>query len=246
MNKQTDIFTKVGHGPNLIFLHGWKQDRHTWDGVIDHLKNDFTCWTLDLPGFGQNPRPKNTWSPADYAKWVGEFITEHKIKDPIIIGHSFGGRVALFLASNDLKLKIKNLKLVLYATPGFREPLPRFTNMAGALARATKTWLPIHKLPLVKQVRERLQSRDFKEADTMQDIFLAAIEYDLSDAMSKIDSEVLLLWGEDDTEVPLKIGEAMHHAIPHSVLKTMPNAGHFAHLQNPSLFAGIIRSFAKD
>lgn len=229
----------------MIFLHGWKQDRHTWDGVVEHLKQDFTCWTLDLPGFGQNPRPDTAWTPADYANWVGEFVQKNSIKNPIIVGHSFGGRVAIILASDPSIFHIPYSIFVLYATPGFRQPLPRFTSMAGALARATKSWTPLRKFPLVKQIKEHLQSRDFKESDDMQDIFVATIEYDLSAKMTAIKTPTMLIWGEKDVEVPLKIGIAMQAAIPDSVLKIMPSGSHFAHRENPALFAGLVRKFAQ-
>ncbi len=235
-----NYYTKTGLGRDIIFLHGWMQNRHTWDGVIAAIGNNFTCWALDLPGFGANARPKSTWNPRHYAKWVRDFITHHKIKNPLVVGHSFGGRVAIELANMD----IPGATFILYATPGLRLPLSRFTTISQAMYKAVKKrWLPLDRLPLVKRVKDRFRSTDAKNAHEMYDIFAASIDFELTPTMTKMSRPTLIIWGENDAEVPLKIGLAMQKLIPNSELKTIPRATHFAHLEQAQLFAGILRSF---
>lgn len=238
-----NYYTKTGRGKDIVFLHGWMQDRHTWDIVVDQLKDEFTCWTLDLPGFGTNPRPKTTWNPRHYAKWVLDFIKQNNVKNPLIVGHSFGGRVAIELAIMD----IPYTQYVLYATPGLRQPLSRFTTISQAMYKSIKKrWLPLDKLPLVTRIKDRFRSADAKSAKAMYDIFAASIDFDLTPSMVKISQPTLLIWGENDAEVPLKIGMAMQQAIANSKLKTIPKATHFAHFEQPKLFAGILRKFISD
>ena len=240
---EQNFFTKTGRGGNIIFLHGWMQDRNTWDLVVDQLKDELTCWTLDLPGFGTNPRPKTTWNPRHYAKWVLDFIKQNNIKDPLILGHSFGGRVAIELANMD----ITNARYVLYATPGLRQPLSRFTTISGAMYKSIKKrWLPLDKLPLVTRIKDRFRSADAKSAKKMYDIFAASIDFNLVPTLTKMTAPTLLVWGENDAEVPLKIGMAMQQSISDSKLEVIPQSSHFAHLEKPELFAGIIRKFNRD
>lgn len=244
MTNQSNYSACRGSGPNILFLHGWKQNRHSWDTVVENLKGDFTCWTVDLPGFGDNPRPNASWTPAHYANWVAQFIKKNAIGHPVIVGHSFGGRIAVVLASNPRHYGINNASFIFYATPGFREALPFSKSITQALGRAIKkTWLPLNKAKLFLKLRDRLSSADYRESEELRDIFLATINYDLRSAMQHITNPVLLIWGEEDAEVPITIGQAMKHAITDAELKIIPDAGHFAHRENPSLFAGIIRSF---
>ncbi len=240
MDNTFSYFSKRGKGPNVLFLHGWQQDRHTWDGVVTQLQHDFTCWTLDLPGFGQNPRPTEAWSIQEYAEYVQQFIDHHKLHDVSIVGHSFGGRIAIVLGKDTEHIK----QIVLYATPGFREALPLRASIAQAFAKAMqKTSFGLDKTSLYKSIRNRFRSRDFRQANELQDIFLNTIKYDLKPSIATITVPTLLVWGEVDSEVPIAIGHAMQKAIPNSVLKTMPQCSHFAHLENPTLFSGIVRNF---
>lgn len=236
-------FTKTGQGRDVVFLHGWMQDRHAWDTVISALGNHYTSWALDLPGFGQNPRPKSTWNPRHYAKWVLDFIKQNNIKNPLILGHSFGGRVAIELANMD----IPNARYVLYATPGLRQPLSRFTTISQALYKSIKKrWLPLDKLPLVTRIKDRFRSVDAKSAKSMYDIFAASIDFNLVPTMTKMSAPTLLVWGENDAEVPLKIGLAMQNLIVNSEIMIIPRGTHFAHLEHPQLFAGLVRKFVSN
>ncbi len=249
--EKTQIYSKVGSGPDLLFLHGWQHDRHTWDGVVQYLKDDFTCWLVDLPGFGQNPRPKTVWNITNYAQWVGEFITEHQLKNPVVVGHSFGGRIAIVLTAEPVDNKnvtrstLHVSRLVLYATPGVRQPISSFHSLAQALYRGVKkTGIPISQSKLFKKMQQKLRSQDYNQSGNMQDIFLATINFDLEPYLSQIPTPTLLLWGENDAIVPLTIGHAMHQIIPESDMKVIPKTTHLAHLEQPRLFSGYIRNFA--
>ncbi len=223
----------------LVFLHGWKQDKQTWNTVISHLEAEFACYAPDLPGFGARPKPENSWSIPQYAEWVQQYCNEHSIKNPVLIGHSFGGRVAIVLAT-EMKLS----GLVLYATPGLPQPLSRFTSLAQALHHALKkTAIPFDKTKTFKKIRDRFRSADYLESDQLQQIFLNVVNFDLTPYFDQITASTLLLWGEKDTEVPLTVARAMEQMIPETRLQIIPHASHFAHRENPSLFAGIIRNF---
>src|SRR5690554_4888684 len=99
-------------GQDIVMLHGWGQNIEMMDPIGQRLKDYFRITILDWPGFGDSPEPSFAWSVIDYYEMLVEFLEKLKIKDPIIIGHSFGGRIAIIYAAKE---KVK--KLVLLAAP---------------------------------------------------------------------------------------------------------------------------------
>lgn len=242
-------FAKTGHGPNIIFLHGWKHDRHTWDAIVPFFEKDYTCWCIDLPGFGQNPLPKSTWSITEYAHWVKKFIEENNIKNPTIVGHSFGGRVAIELNRIYSDIKVN----VLYATPGLRQPIPMFKSMAFSIYKGLKNKSQVLKntkildrVNFIKKLRHKLRSDDYREAGELKNIFLSTIHYNLVPSMEKMSKPTYLLWGAADNIVPIKIAQEMQKIIKNSQLITIDGLGHLAHIENPRLFSGLLTKILND
>src|SRR5258708_38189547 len=85
---------------SVLFLHGWRSNKEILQPVIAQLQNQFNIYGLDLPGFGGSQTPQKSLSVGDYANVVGEFIRKLELKRVILVGHSFGGRVAIKLAAN--------------------------------------------------------------------------------------------------------------------------------------------------
>ena len=115
INRQVIYYQKVGKGKNLILLHGWGMDVSSFWQMVDFLKDNFTLWLIDLPGFGKSDLPKKTFTISDYAKIVAEFIKKNRIKKPALFGHSYGGKITIKLA-----VLYPNLidKLILEASSG--------------------------------------------------------------------------------------------------------------------------------
>ena len=80
LNNQSIYFQKLGEGKDLIMLHGWKQDVSTFHNVSEILKQHFTLWLIDLPGFGRSENPKKDFKVQDYAEIIKEFIKEQKLQ----------------------------------------------------------------------------------------------------------------------------------------------------------------------
>ena len=93
-------YIQYGEGKDIILLHGWGQNIEMMKPLGDYFCDRFRITILDLPGFGESDEPKNTWTIDDYELMLEDFIKELKIKKPIVIGHSFGGRVAVKYAAN--------------------------------------------------------------------------------------------------------------------------------------------------
>src|SRR5437763_1352144 len=106
---------------NLLFLHGWRSQKEIWNpaisGLISRLAyKPISCYTLDLPGFGSSQASAKPMTIGDYADVVKEFIVKLGLKNVIIVGHSFGGRIGIKLSSLNPELV---RKLVLVDSAGF-------------------------------------------------------------------------------------------------------------------------------
>ena len=231
-----------GSGTNIVFLHGWQQDKATWSRVIDFLERDCTCWAIDLPGFGSNPRPPATWTPMDYGNWVRDVLMELGVTRYFLVSHSFGGRVAICLSATGA---LKPEKLILYAVPGVQARPPFFTRLLVFIYKALRLnrTSRLKDTSLFRMIQAQLRSSDYRDAKELRDIFLASIRHDLKPFMEKIDVATLILHGEMDEVVPLETARMMHVLIKNSQLKTVPGGSHFLHMENPLLFSGYLRSF---
>lgn len=243
ISNQNIYYQKIGEGKNLILLHGWKQDVSSFWGVVDLLKNHFTIWLLDLPGFGRSDNPKKIFSVLDYAEVIKGFISKMKIKQPTILGHSVGGRIAAKLAS-----KYPDIlhKLILEDSAGIRpkRDVPKF--IFYWIAKIFK-----YTVPNIFNLKEKMRlsfykslESDYLTAGGLKDTFTKVLNEDLTSDLPKIKTETLLIWGEQDPtrEASLKNGKKMYQLIEKSKMVTL-EGGHFPHLENPERFAYYVKDF---
>lgn len=222
----------------LVFLHGWQSSAAAWTGVIEKLKgNAVRIIALDLPGFGKSPIPKESWGVGEYSLMVKKLIQKLELKDVILIGHSFGGRVGIKLAAQDTEL-VK--KLVLVDAAGFKNA--SIINELKILA--AKTVKPLFSLPGLKQLKQTayqvVGAKDYAEAGPMRAIFVKTINEDLTEYLPKIAAPTLLVWGSKDLDTPVAFGQVMNRLIPNSKLVVFENAGHFSFIDEPQKFAELI------
>ena len=229
------IFIKQGKGPDLIFLHGWKQDKNYWRPLLDHLDQNFTCWLVDLPSFGDNNFALKNTSPAGYAEWLDDFCKKQSISNFYLLGHSFGGRIAIAYAAKFKKAK----KIILYAIPTFKRK-----NIKVSIGKFFSDRIGIKNVPYLSQL---LRSKDYKETEEkLKSIFLKSVNYDYSKDAQRINIPTLIMWGEQDKEEPPTTAYALKKLIPGSKLEILPRCSHFAHLDNPRLFTGKLMNFLKN
>ena len=92
-------YTHVGHGKNLLLLHGWGLNLNYFNNLINDLKDNYSIYAIDLPGFGKSEL-RESFNTTDYSEIVLEFIKHFKIDSPTLLGHSFGGKVIIDLVTN--------------------------------------------------------------------------------------------------------------------------------------------------
>ena len=185
---------RFGQAPAaVVALHGWGRTRQDWQATLE----GYDALALDLPGFGATPAPDTGWSTADYAGWVREILVD--LDRPVLVGHSFGGRVAVQVAADSPEL-VRGVVLtgvpLLRSQPTGRPPLG-FRVVRG-----------LHRLGLVgdarmEALRRKRGSEDYKAAEgVMREVLVKAVneEYtDELDAMRVHRVPVAMVWGEHDT-----------------------------------------------
>ena len=198
--KQNDISCiQYGAGKDIILLHGWGQNIEMMKPIGDKLQENYRITIIDFPGFGNSKEPKEAWNIADYSNLLHELTEKLQIKDPILIGHSFGGRVAIKYAS-----LYPVSKLILLASPCVRIKDKKRD-------RKTKVLKTLKKLPGMKFIAEKAKnfigSRDYKKASPlMKKVLVNTVNEDLTENAKKIKVPTLLIWGDQDEEATLEEG----------------------------------------
>lgn len=233
-----------GTGQVLLFLHGWGDSAQTFSALKNYLPSGYRFISLDFPGFGQSEYPGGDWELSDYVTLVRDFLDKLSIKPEAIIGHSFGGRVAIKgLAQNILPAS----KLILIASAGVSD---RKSAQNIFWQPFTKAFKLVFSLPGLNNFQGGLKSRfykligsDYYSAGKMKGSFVKIINEDLSQIAPSINIPTLLIWGKGDTATPLADGVTLSKLIPNSRLETIPGAGHFVHSEKPEAVGKLISDF---
>lgn len=218
--------------PTLVILHGWNQSSSDWLTLKQMLDKKFSVVMFDLPGFGNESLKNKKWSIPDYAEWVIS-KTDDIQGDKIILGHSFGGRIASYIASTNPKW-LKGL--ILYGAPCIYRPSFKIRTKIF-LAKILK-FLHLKKVFISKNIE--LVSAD---KHGLGNVFRNTVSFDQTKFLSKITVPTLLIWGEYDSAVPLKIAKEIQSLVPKSRLSIINKTGHNAHQENIYLFYGITKKF---
>lgn len=235
-----------GDGPVMLFLHGWQDDLHTFDAIAETLKNKWRIISVDLPGFGMSEMPKFAWDLAAYAEFVKDFVEKLSITPDILVGHSFGGRIAIKAVATKL---LYSRKLILLASAGISKTNTPRNLFFAAIAKMGKLITLIPPFYFWRnQLRRKLYawtgSDYLQSGPLLQGIFLNIIKEDVRFIAAQINIPTLLVWGKQDTETPISDGKRLAEIIPDATLEIIPGAGHFIHRQYPARVAELIQNFA--
>ncbi len=242
INSQNLYYQKLGHGKDLLILHGWGQDVSSFWSVAEKLKDEYTCWLLDLPGFGRSDLPKKDFTNQDYADIVKNFVREMKLKKAHLLGHSNGGRISLKLLAQNPDLFDKVIFEDISGIKPNQDSLKPFLYIAAKLFNILLPEVWAIKKILRYKFYKGLES-DYINAGSMKGTLTNLLDEDLTPELPKIKNKVLLIWGENDKAVPLTDGKKMYKLIPDARIEVFDNTGHFPHLENEKLFVQYIKDF---
>lgn len=235
-------------GRDVVLLHGWGCNIQSFMPVIQSLKADFKVTALDLPGFGESDELQQPWSAEQYADAVIKFLDVLEIKNPILIGHSHGGRTIIYMTG---KLKYKAHKIILIDSAGVK---PKRSLKYYYKVYTFKLFKHIAKLTLPKEKSEKLiesarskrGSTDYKQASpVLRATLVKLVNTDLRFCMPDIKAPTLLIWGENDTATPLSDGQIMEKLIPDAGICVLKGAGHFSYLDRAWEFDRILHEFLR-
>lgn len=224
-----------GNGQPIILLHGWGGSMNYFARLQTYLAKKFTVYALDLPGFGLSTSPTTVWGGADFSHLVEQFINELKIVKPILIGHSFGGKIVINLVARDI-VTVK--KIILISSSGVNLPKTLRVKIKIYFFKLLKF---LTQLPGIKNIfsfrielyKKRFGSSDYQNASgVMRKIMVKTVNEDIRAELSKIKVPTLLIWGDRDPETRLQAGQIMHQNIVHSELQIIAGSGHYPFLDN--------------
>lgn len=222
--------TRFGVGrPWILALHGWQRTHRDFAAVLDGLD----AVAIDLPGFGVAPPPSDGWSTAEYAAWLGPLLDELTFP-AVVLGHSFGGRVATRLAAAHPD---RIGALVLTGVPLTRDPSlpPARSPLVFRVGRQLYRWHFISQRRM-DSYRERYGSADYRAAQgVIRDVLVKAVNEDYLDDLSSFGGPVELVWGDRDAEVGAAVADAALGVCANGRLTVVKEAGHLLPKQRPDV-----------
>lgn len=229
----------------VILMHGWGCD-HTTVASIERVASScgYRVVNVDFPGFGDSQEPTDVWGVKDYTRQIEALTKELGIKSPILLGHSFGGRVGILYASRN---QVEKLILVDAAGIKPKRSLKYYWKVYSFKAVKRLMYLFLGKDAAEKRLdakRAKAGSSDYANASPMMRRILSkVVNEDLTDCLHLIKAPTLLIWGENDTATPLSDAQKMEKLIPDAGLVSFSGCGHYSFLDNPIQFAAVLRSF---
>ena len=254
-----------GRGKPLIFLHGLGASSYTWHKIAPTLAKSHRVITIDLKGFGQSDKPLDgRYSVFDQARLVQDYIVRNNLRDATLVGHSYGGGVALAVALNMLDAKQRHLsRLVLIDSIAYRQPIPFFFQV---LRTPIIGEIGLSLIPPEVQMERALSLAYYEEnkitPETVNNYASAlyseggrhallstidALDPAQADQLSKRYKELrlptLVLWCHYDKIVPVRIGLRLASELPNARLEIMRQCGHIPHEEQPEATARAIKTF---
>lgn len=230
------VFTEEhpGDEPPLLLLHGWGRTRSDLLG----LAADRHSIAVDLPGFGASPEPPAGWGGADYAACVAQALREIAGPPVVIVGHSFGGRVAVHLGASHPEL-VAGICFV--GTPLLRPPGRKRPPWRYRLARAAwKAGLLSEER--MEQRRQRYGSADYRAASPrMREVLVRAVNEEYGPQLGLLGCPAAFCWGEMDTAAPLAEARRAADLVENlAAFEVVPGASHDVHRDAPKAVRSVL------
>ena len=243
-------YEKNDSSETVLLLHGWGCDGSIFSAFEKDFFAQASVVTVDFPGHGQSGEPQEPWGVPEYEEQIRLLLRKIGVDKVHIVAHSFGGRVAIWLAAHYPELIDK---MVLTGAAGIRKQDSAKPSKRQKQYKALKAMVnAIAKVPFLRGLTDRMHealvqkygSPDYKRLNPeMRKTFVKVITQDLSGYLSAIKASTLLIWGANDTETPLWMGQQMEKDIPDAGLVVFEGRTHFAFLEESQRFLVIVKTF---
>ncbi len=229
-------------GRDVILLHGWGQNIEMMAYIATFLKDHFKVYVMDLPGFGESEEPNEAFGIPEYSTWLKHFNDHFHIEEPILIGHSFGARIAF-----DYAYRYPVRRMCLTGAAGLRPKRTLAWYIKTYTYKLGKKILSIGPFKVyLKKLQDNMGSEDYKNAsETMRRVLVKTVNYDVRDLLPKIDTETLLVFGDKDEATPLWMGKEIERLMPDCALVVFENDDHYAYFHQYKRFDLVLDAFLK-
>ena len=250
MNKYIEIsgvktaYMEDGSGKDMLLLHGWGQNKEMMQAVYDYFKDRFHVISIDFPGFGESAEPPEAWGVIDYENFLASFIEETGLKHLILIGHSFGCRVAIRYAADHPD---NVYKMCLTGAAGIKPKRGLDYQIRIRAYKAGKWFLKATgQNEKLEELQNRSGSEDYRNAKgIMRPTFVKVVNDDVTPVLKDVKCSVLLVWGEYDTAAPLWMGQMMEKEMPDAGLAVFEGDDHWAYWHQAARFNRVLDIFLK-
>jgi pimeloyl-ACP methyl ester carboxylesterase len=264
------VYRIAGSGPPLVLIHGMLNASSHWQAVALDLARDHTVIAPDLIGHGDSAAPRGDYSLGAHAASIRDLLAAIGVDRASIVGHSLGGGVAMqffyqfpqrverlvLISSGGLGREVSPM-LRTAALPGFSALLsltiqPRLlAALAGAgrgmRERALAGAVYVQAITRALRPLENAEARQAFLQTLRSVIDVHGQRVSATDRLYLLETmPTMIVWGERDHTIPLAHGRRAHEAIPHSVFRTLPDAAHFPHLEDPDGLARLLREFIRE
>lgn len=229
-------YVRYGNHKNpILFLHGWGQNIEMMKPIADPLQDSHEIIIVDIPGYGESSEPPFAWNVSDYVECIHELVETLQLENPILVGHSFGGKISLLYAS-----KYSVTKLVLFASP--------FKKEIQKLSLKTRTLKALKKVPVLNKLenfaKKHIGSTDYRNASPkMREILVNTVNLDITADIKKINCPTLIVWGTLDEAVPVERAYELEGLIKDAGVVIYENATHYAYLEYLNKSISILQNF---
>lgn len=259
------FYQEEGKGAPLLLIHGFGASTYTWRFVAPELARTHRVIAVDLKGFGQSDKPfDERYSVFDQAELLAQLIVEKDLRDLTLVGHSFGGGIALLLALEaNQRLEGRITRLVLLDSIAYPQNIPVFFRM---LDMPLVSQLGVRMVPPSVQTRVALKIAyldDSKIDPDEVEIYAAPLKTaagkhaiihsarqimpkdlaEISQRYSTIALPTLILWCDHDRIVPLEVGLKLRRSLPNSTLRLIEDCGHMPQEEQPASTLALIKGF---
>jgi pimeloyl-ACP methyl ester carboxylesterase len=235
------VFTRIaGKGKPFLILHGWGAGQSSWNKVQDILAEHFQVIALDLPGFGKSQNTPKGWYLQDYINFLLDFLNYLKVEQFYLLGHSFGGRIAIKLS---VQFSKKIEKMILVDAAGIKGRRDFIINSAQKIRHFS--FLPGYNF--LRKIFYKFIFRNTEylaEQGSKKETHQKVVAEDLAPFLEKITIPTLIVWGKKDKITPLKGARLMKEKIKNSSFELLP-CRHSPHREAPEELVQKILQFLR-
>lgn len=256
---------ECGSGPPVILLQGFPVSSDYWRPTLELLgRSGYRAIAVDTLGFGRSEKPARApYSLFFFARLFAELLDVLGLEQATLVGHSFGGKLALATA---ILHPHRVRQFVLLNSDGFI-PIPLFVRVPGPLAHVGELflWLLSHPSLVRSQMHlafhepERYVTPEMVQLgqdvlrvpENRRVLMLMSLRFQDNDLegtglrarLRELRCPALIIWGQQDRVFPPRLGEVARQEIPGARLVTIPSCGHFPHIEASRPFHGVLMGF---